>query len=102
MGVDMNRRPDAYTIKAVIQPLAFYLSELPNMPPARGASWVDGGLCPFHADTRKGSFRIHLETGAFCCFACGSKGGDIVAFVQLRESLSFPDALAKLADDWGV
>ncbi|WP_082054117.1 CHC2 zinc finger domain-containing protein [Methyloterricola oryzae] len=63
---------------------------------------MDGGLCPFHADGRAGSFRVHLETGAFCCFACGAKGGDIVAFVQQREGLSFQDALTKLADEWGV
>jgi hypothetical protein len=102
MGLDMSRRPNAETIKAAIQPRAFYVSELPSMPPARGALWVDGGLCPFHADGRAGSFRVNLETGAFTCFACGAKGGDIVAFVQRRDGLSFADALAKLADDWGL
>ncbi len=98
----MKRRPNAETIKAAIQPRAFYESELSNMPPARGALWADGGLCPFHADNRKGSFRVNLETGAFTCFACGAKGRDILAFVQLRDGLSFPAALAKLADEWGV
>ncbi|QSA97730.1 hypothetical protein JWZ97_02540 [Methylococcus sp. EFPC2] len=102
--MDMKRRPDAATIKAGVNPRSFYKAELPEMkePRRMAGGWVDGGLCPFHADGRAGSFRVHLETGAFCCFACGAKGGDIVAFVQQREGLSFHDALAKLTDDWEV
>jgi len=100
----MKHRTDAATIKARIAPADFYRADLPDMlePRRKAGEWVDGGLCPFHADSRAGSFRVHLETGAFCCFACGAKGGDIVAFVQQREGLSFHDALAKLADEWGA
>lgn len=100
----MKRRLDAATIKAGVTPRLFYRAELPEMPEPRRTArrWADGGLCPFHADGRAGSFRVHLETGAFCCFACGAKGGDIVAFVQQREGMCFHDALNKLASEWGI
>lgn len=89
-------------VKAYIHPLDFYRSELPDMPPPRGSGWCDGGLCPFHNDKHTGNFRVNLETGAFVCFSCGSKGGDIIAFIQQRDGLSFREALNKLADEWEV
>lgn len=89
-------------VKAYIPPADFYRAELPAMPPPRGGGWREGGLCPFHADKHAGSFRVNLETGAFVCFACATKGGDIVAFIQQRDGLSFPEALEKLSDDWGL
>ncbi|MCB1984482.1 MAG: hypothetical protein H6936_03215 [Burkholderiales bacterium] len=89
-------------IKAYIPPTEFYRVELPVMPSIRGNGWRDGGLCPFHNDKHKGSFRVNLETGAFVCFSCGSKGGDIIAFIQQRDGLSFPEALNKLTNEWGL
>ena len=89
-------------VKSYIPPADFYRSELATMPAPRGGGWREGGLCPFHADKHAGSFRVNLETGAFVCFACGTKGGDIIAFIQQRDGLSFPDATRRLADDWGV
>jgi len=38
---------------------------------------------------------------ALLLFRVRGKGGDIVAFTQQREGLSFHDALAKLSDEWG-
>jgi DNA primase len=89
-------------IKTYIPPAEFYRAELPAMPPPRGSGWRDGGLCPFHDDKHTGSFRVNLETGAFVCFSCGSKGGDIIAFIQQRDGLSFPEALNKLSNEWGL
>lgn len=89
-------------VKAYIPPAEFYRAELPTMPPPRGAGWRDGGLCVFHADNHAGSFRVNLDSGGFCCFSCGAKGADIIAFIQLRDGLSFPEALNKLANEWGV
>lgn len=45
---------------------------------------------------------MNLDTGAFVCFSCGAKGGDIIAFIQQRDGLSFRDAVEKIADEWGV
>ena len=89
-------------VKGSIPPADFYRAELQTMPPPRGGGWRDGGLCPFHADKTAGSFRVNLETGAFTCFSCGSKGADIIAFTQQRDGLSFPEALRKLSEDWGI
>jgi len=89
-------------VKGSIPPADFYRAELPTMPPPKGGGWRDAGLCPFHADRHAGSFRVNLETGGFKCFSCGSKGADIIAFIQLRDGLSFPEALKKLADEWGL
>lgn len=78
-------------------PAEFYRAELPGMPtPRRADDWVDGGLCPFHDDRHAGNFRVHLGSGAYTCFACEAKGGDVLDFVQARYSLSFPQALDKL------
>ena len=93
---------DAAAIKGAVPPLAFYRAELPGTPaPKRDHGWVSGGLCPFHDDAHKGNFRVNTSTGAFCCFACGAKGGDVITFTQLRHGLSFPDALKAIADAWG-
>lgn len=77
----------------------FYRQELPEAK-FKTTAWNDGGLCPFHGDNNTGSFRVNLATGAFTCFACGTKGGDIIAFTQARYGLSFPDALAKINNEW--
>lgn len=98
--MSISRRTES--IKAGISIRAFYRSELPDMPDTRRAGWVNGGLCPFHDDGHAGSFRVNLMTGAFKCFSCQSKGGDIVAFTMGRHRLSFRDALDKLIREWGV
>jgi DNA primase len=89
-------------VKNEVSPSSFYRAELPAMPAPRGGGWRDGGLCPFHNDRQSGSFRVNLDTGAFICFACGSKGGDIVAFLQQRDGLSFHRAAKKIANEWGL
>lgn len=89
-------------VKTHIPPLDFYRAELPALPAPRGTGWCEGGLCPFHADNQAGSFKVSLDTGAFKCFACGAKGGDIIAFIQLRDGLSFVDATRLLAAEWGI
>jgi DNA primase len=58
------------------------------------------GLCPFHDDHRP-SFNVNPSKQIFKCFACGA-GGDVVKFVQMREHLSFPQALQRLADRAGI
>ena len=58
------------------------------------------GLCPFHEDHRP-SFNVNPTKQIFKCFACGA-GGDVVKFIQMRENLSFPQALHRLADRAGI
>jgi hypothetical protein len=88
---------DVSILKILARPEVFYQTELPAMPaPRREHGWTSGGLCPFHADRHAGSFYVHLDSGAFKCHACGAGGGDVIAFVRLRDGLSFPDACAYL------
>jgi len=96
-----KRRLNADSVKHSLSPFDLYRHELPNAKLKR-LGWNDGGLCPFHSDNQHGSFRINTDTGAFKCFACGTKGGDIIAFTMALNGLNFTDALTKLADEWGL
>jgi len=58
------------------------------------------GLCPFHADHRP-SMYVNPTKQIFKCFACGA-GGDAIKFVQLRENLSFSQAIGRLAERAGI
>lgn len=57
-------------------------------------------LCPFHNE-KTPSFMVSPELGIFKCFGCG-KGGDIFAFTQEVEGVSFREALHSLAERAGV
>ena len=64
----------------------------------RGRSFV--GLCPFHAE-KTPSFTVSEERGFFHCFGCGEHG-DVFAFVMKTQSLTFPEAVRRIADRFGV
>lgn len=53
------------------------------------------GLCPFH-DEKSPSFNVRPSQGFYHCFGCG-EGGDVFKFVQQLDSLSFTEAVEKLA-----
>ena len=97
----IRKQLSAKFIKSRIKPLDFYRRELPTVKIKHG-TWVDGGLCPFHADHTRGSFKVNLVTGAYKCFSCDASGGDIIDFARALYGLSFVEALKKLADEWGV
>lgn len=52
-------------------------------------------LCPFHKDTTP-SLRVNVETGSFLCHACGTRGGDVLAFHMQRHGLRFIEAAKDL------
>ncbi|MHC4425323.1 MAG: DNA primase [Planctomycetota bacterium] len=58
------------------------------------------GLCPFH-DDHKPSMNVNAVKQIFKCFACGA-GGDVFKFVQMRENLTFPQAIERLAERAGI
>jgi hypothetical protein len=73
-------------------PRSFYERELGALRrPSRGWASPKAG-CPFHASKSKTSFRLNLESGAFRCFGCGAKGGDVLSFARLRYHLDFRQA----------
>ncbi len=57
------------------------------------------GLCPFH-DEKSPSFHVRPNHGHFHCFGCG-EGGDVYAFLQKIEHVSFVEAVEVLADRIG-
>ena len=51
--------------------------------------------CVFHEEAHP-SLSVNVDTGAFRCFACGTAGGDIVAFYRQRTGASFVEAARAL------
>ncbi len=95
-------RLDAASIKSAIDPADFYLREL-NLCRFgyRSGQWAVAGHCPFHDDTKPGSFKINQETGAFKCWSCGASGNDIIAFLKIRDNMDFIEVLERLSNEWG-
>ena len=58
------------------------------------------GLCPFH-DEKTPSFNVNPSRGFYHCFGCG-EGGDVIAFVQKINNVSFSEAVEFLADRVGI
>ena len=59
------------------------------------------GLCPFPDHREKtGSFTA-FDDGKFYCYGC-HRHGDVIDFTRQLFGLSFKDALAKLAADFGI
>ncbi len=54
------------------------------------------GLCPFHQE-KTPSFSVHATRQFFHCFGCGTSG-DVFAFVQKIENISFPEAVRLIAE----
>lgn len=52
------------------------------------------GKCPFHKDGQA-SLSVNEERQLFNCFGCQT-GGDVLTFLQLKEGLTFPQALERL------
>ena len=63
-----------------------------------GANYM--GLCPFHQE-KTPSFAVHPTKQIFHCFGCGV-GGDVFKFVMLIDTLTFPEALRRVAEKAGV
>lgn len=67
-----------------------------------GNSWYKWkGLCPFHNDRKAGSFFVNRSTGAFKCFSCGARGGDIVDFHTQFYRIGFSEAVNQLGREIG-
>ena len=58
------------------------------------------GLCPFHSE-KTPSFTVNDDKGFYHCFGCGAHG-DVIGFTMRAESLSFPEAIEKLAGMAGL
>jgi DNA primase len=84
IGFDRNRLPTAVGYyEPIIGRLRF-----------NSSGWAQA-RCVFHED-RHASLSIHRERGAFRCFACGARGGDVLAFEMLRSDMDFKSAARAL------
>ncbi|RCV52087.1 DNA primase [Marinitenerispora sediminis] len=79
-------------------PIADVVGEYLQLRNAGGGSLK--GLCPFH-DEKSPSFNVTPSRGLFYCFGC-SEGGDVIAFVQKIDHLSFVEAVESLAQRAGI
>lgn len=77
-----DRLPDAVSY--------FEAEGVPMVGPGR---WKTGP-CHFHGGSD--SLRVHVQTGAFRCMACGVKGGDVLAYTMQRHGIEFVDAARSL------
>ena len=58
------------------------------------------GLCPFHKE-KTASFTVSATKQFFYCFGCGATG-DVFAFVQKIENITFPEAVRAVAQKLGI
>ena len=58
------------------------------------------GLCPFHHE-KTPSFSVSGDKQIFHCFGC-NKGGGVLRFIMEMDNLSYPDAIRKLAAQYGM
>ena len=62
--------------------------------PLKRAGPTFKALCPFHRE-KSPSFSVNPARQIFKCFGCGA-GGGVFKFVELYESVSFPEAVKRL------
>lgn len=89
------RQSDIEELKAkadIVEVVGSYIS----LKTASGGSYK--GLCPFHGE-KTPSFNVRSNPAFYHCFGCGV-GGDVYKFVQEIESLSFMDAVEKIAQKY--
>lgn len=90
------RQSDIENLKAQAN-IADVVSDYVSLKPASVGSLK--GLCPFH-DEKTPSFNVRNGQGFYHCFGCGA-GGDVYKFLQEIESLSFSEAVERVASKFG-
>lgn len=65
----------------------------------RGNKWFC--CCPLPGHSEKTPSHTVFDDGKFYCYGC-HRHGDVIDFTRLMFGLSFRDALAKLATDFGI
>ncbi len=93
---EAGTRKQGYFNKVSVSVVEFYSNQLGIH--LAGNGWIKAGLCPFHHDTHAGNFRINMQHGGFMCFACNSKGGDVIDFLCLLNRWDYKQAVSYLSD----
>lgn len=74
---------------------SFYRREFPRLRRASRGWAMVRCVFPGH-DDRVPSLSLNLREGNFVCHGCGVKGGDVIAFLQQRDGLTFRQACEQL------
>src|ERR1700730_7426010 len=80
--------------RKLLPPVADYYRPIFGDPRFNASGWAQV-RCVFHEDGHA-SLSIHRERGAFRCFACDARGGDMLAFEILRSGADFKSAARAL------
>lgn len=73
-------------------PASYYSQQFPNL--RVNSEWTKV-ICPFH-DDHEPSLSINTVFGGFRCWACGAKGGDVLAFQMQKYNQTFKEAAIAL------
>lgn len=102
----------AYSNKERYEFIERMFSGLDNIPPSKvigtfipltGRGRHSMGLCPFHRDTKLGSFLVTDDKGIWKCFTCGDEyAGNAVKFVSLYRNMTYLEAAFDIAVNFGV
>lgn len=72
-------------------PRSFYENELGKLGRLNSKGWASANP-PCHKSKSKKSFVVDLRSGAYRCWGCGIRGGDVIDFLRWREGYSFKRA----------
>jgi DNA primase len=87
----------AYTLKQQAD-IVRVIGDYVKLKKAGAQNWA--GLCPFHGE-KTPSFSVHATRQFFHCFGCGVSG-DVFAFVQKIENITFPESVRLVAQKLGI
>lgn len=93
---DFRRALEAIKLRAPIEDVV--RERVPALKKA-GALWV--ACCPFH-DERTPSFKVDPRRGTWRCFGACGVGGDVIAFVEKSDNVTFRESVEILAARCGV
>jgi len=80
-------------------PIEDVVADTVPLPPRRSPQGYQI-RCPFHHDSQP-SLHVYPQTESWWCYGC-NRGGDVFDWVQLRDEVSFSEALSVLADRAGL
>ena len=72
-------------------PVSFFDAE--GVPLTGPGQWKTGP-CHFHGGSD--SLRVNVQSGGWCCMACGAKGGDVLAYHMAAHEMDFIKAAQAL------
>jgi DNA primase len=87
----------AYTLKQQAD-IVRIVGDYVKLRKSGGQNYI--GLCPFHGE-KTPSFSVHATRQFYYCFGCHEKG-DVFAFVQKIENISFPESVRLVAQKLGI